>query len=323
MRSALAPDRRSPRSETPRAVIRRRRAAALAAILIAVGGLASVLLLPRGGSGAAQGQGILTLMIPGTGSVRLTEARARLIAAGRRPLPVPSERVLARGEAEITYRLDRGAARRDLVATVAGEGGDVAVAERPVASTIAAPVVKQVYPNNCETAALQMLLASRGIEQSQRSLQRRLRRDGPLDPRTAADGSKVWGDPDHGFVGRVEGGGVAGGYGVYPKPLIALASRWVDAIDLSGGGAAVIYKQLLSGHAVLAWIGLSAGPYETWRGPRGERVRVNWGEHTVLLRGLREGRLVVNDPLIGERVIWSKQEFEEKWALLGHRAISA
>lgn len=325
MRTELQPSRRTGPvgNAGPRRVIRQRRALVTLALLLAVAGLTVFLFLPRAGTGTVEPQGVVTLRIPGNGDLRLTEARARQIAEKRRPLPVPSGRVLVRGGAKITYRLNRAAARRELAASVARGGGNVAVFERPVAASIRAPVVKQVYPNNCETAALKMLLSSRGVERSQRSLQRQLRGDGPLDPRTGPDGAKVWGDPAYGFVGRVEGGGAAGGFGVYPKPLMALASRWTDPVDLSGAKPAAIYRRLLSGHAVLAWIGLSAGPYETWRGPRGERVTVNWGEHTVLLRGLSGGRLSVNDPLIGERVSWSEREFEEKWALLGRRAISA
>ena len=34
-------------------------------------------------------------------------------------------------------------------------------------------------------------------------------------------------------------------------------------------------------------------------------------------------RLLVNDPLSGEQQLWSKEEFEAKWSLLGRRAISA
>jgi uncharacterized protein YvpB len=304
-------------------VIRRRRAVAAVSLLLALGGVLTFLLLPRPGTDAATARGGVILSVPGGRSLSLTEAEARRIVAGSRPLPVPSQRVAVRGDARITYRLDRRSARRELAGRLASDSGSVSVVERPVSVRIRAPVVKQVYPNNCETAALQMLLATRGVEQAQRSLQSKLRRDGPLDPRTAPDGTKVWGDPNQGFVGRVEGGGVAGGFGVYGKPLIALADRWVEAVNLSGTQPAVIYRRLLSGHAVLAWTALADGPYETWRGPRGEPVTVNWGEHTVLLRGLTGGRLIVNDPLTGERMTWTKAEFEEKWALLGRRAISA
>lgn len=292
------------------------------AIGVLLAAAAAIPLLSGGSSGPAPAREF-TLVVPGKGSIDLPRPRARAIASGRLPLPVPATRLASRGSARITYRLDRDAARRGLKGALRSGDGSVVVGERPVASLIRAPVVKQVYRNNCETAALSMLLASRGVDVGQQALQRQLRRDGPLDPRTAPDGSKVWGDPRYGFVGRVEGGGLAGGFGVYPKPLIALAKRWVPAVNLTGAPPDRIYRRLLAGHAVLAWAGLAAGPYESWRGPRGERVTVNWGEHTVLLRGLEGDRVLVNDPLTGRRLTWTKQEFESSWALLGDRAISA
>ncbi|MBS1895419.1 MAG: C39 family peptidase [Actinobacteria bacterium] len=306
-----------------RRTVRRRRVTAVVVLLLVAAGMATVALLPRERSAAVPRPSLVSLTVPGKGKVVLSERHARRIASGRAPLPVPAYRTRTVGQATITYRLDRSAVRQDMAAAVAGDGGEVDVAEQPVAAQIDAPVVKQIFPNNCETAALKMLLASRGVEQSQKFLQAKLHRDGPLDPTTGTDGGKVWGDPDRGFVGRVRGGGLAGGYGVYPRPLMALAHRWVDPVDLTRARPAAIYRRLLSGHAVLAWIGLTDGPYESWRGPRGEKVTVNWGEHTVLLRGLRDGILSVNDPLIGERVEWTKQEFVEKWSLLGRRAISA
>ena len=312
------PGRRT-RSLSP-AAIRRRRVTALALLGLAAVAL-TVALWPASGQ-RREASLTVTLKVPGRRGLVLQPADARRIAAEQMTLPVPGRRSVERGSATITYKLDRELARRQLGRAARG-GGEVTVSERPVQVLIEAPVVRQVYPNNCETAALQMLLATRGIEQDQRELQGELRRDGPLDPRSAEDGTRIWGNPRVGFVGRPEGGGVAGGFGAYPRPVLALAERWVDAVNLTGRRPQAIYRRLLAGHAVLAWIGLSDGPYESWRGPRGEVVTVNWGEHTVLLRGLAGDRLLVNDPLSGEKQLWSKTEFEERWALMGDRAISA
>ncbi|MBK5219501.1 MAG: C39 family peptidase [Thermoleophilia bacterium] len=252
----------------------------------------AVLLWPRAQGGPAK-RSAVTLKVPGRKAIALTRSEALNVGEGRSSLPMPGRRSITKGSARITYKFDREGARRELV-SLAKSGGVVRVDERPVEVLIEAPTVQQAYPNNCETAALQMLLASRGIPRNQTELQEELRRDG-----------------------------VAGGFGVDPKPLIALASRWVQPVDLSGRTPAAIFRRLLSGHAVLAWIGLSAGPYESWIGPRGESVKVNLDEYTVLLRGLAGDRVLVNDPLSGESQLWSRTEFSEKWDLLGRRAISA
>ncbi len=292
----------------------------LSLALICVAGVAiglAVLLWPRS-EDPPRLDGVL-FEVPGRKAVLLTQGQAEDIASGESSLPMPGRHSVQAGMAEITYKLDRDGAQRAL-GRFARKGGRVRVAEQPVQVMIDVPVVEQAYRNNSETAALEMLLASRGVDRDQTELQGMLRRDGPLDPRTRADDALVWGNPVRGFVGRVDDGG---GFGVYPPPLSALASRWIDPVDLSGQPPALIFARLLSGHAVLAWIGLSAGPFRSWVGPRGEQVTVNWGEHAVLLIGLAGSRILLNDPLTGERQNWSRRDFKRRWGLLGRRALSA
>jgi uncharacterized protein YvpB len=237
--------------------------------------------------------------------------------------PVRDRRRQRRGVATITLQSDRGRLLRAVRRAIAAGGGTVPVRERPVASRARLPIVKQALRNNCETAALSMLLAARGIRVPQLELQRQLARDGPRDPGTAGDGTMVWGDPSRGFVGRPEGGGVAGGYGVYERPIRLLARRrGAELRDLSRRRPATIYRTLLEGRPVLAWVGLSDGPFKTWRTPDGGRVTGNFGEHTVVLTGVRGESVSVNDPLAGERTAWSKADFEVMWARLGRRALA-
>jgi uncharacterized protein YvpB len=237
---------------------------------------------------------------------------------------IPDGRRRRRGPATIMLRTDRVALRRAVRRALAAGGGTVRVPERPVASSIHLPIVKQVLRNNCETAALSMLLTARGIRVPQLELQRQLPRSGPLDPGTAADGTMVWGDPSRGFVGRPEGGGVAGGYGVYERPISALARRRGARLrDLTRRPASSVYRTLLEGRPVMVWVGLSDGPYQSWRTPEGRDVTGNFGEHTVVLTGVRGDALRVNDPLVGQRAIWSRAQFEQMWARLGWRALAS
>lgn len=185
------------------------------------------------------------------------------------------------------------------------------------------PLVRQAYRNNCETASLSMLLASVGVRVDQRTLQRQVRRSGPLDPIVSADGAWTWGNPEKGFVGRVRGGGAAGGFGVYQRPIRELAARYgVRLSDVSRKPARVVFAQLTRRRPVIAWIGLSAGPFRWWRTPAGKLVRVNFGEHVVVLTGLREDSITVNDPLSGSRLVWTRAQFLAKWDLLGRRALA-
>lgn len=206
-------------------------------------------------------------------------------------------------------------------AVFVGVGGRQAAlaADRQPVGTV--PLVRQAYRNNCETASLSMLLASIGVQVDQRTLQRQVRRSGPLDPIVSEDGTWIWGDPGRGFVGRPEGGGTAGGFGVYQRPIRALAARYGVRLTDIARQRERLFAQLARGRPVMAWIGLSRGPYRSWRTPAGKRVTVNFGEHVVVLTGMRGSSIMVNDPLSGSRLVWTRAQFLAKWRLLGRRAL--
>lgn len=236
---------------------------------------------------------------------------------------LPAGGVLQRGRARIVLRYDLRATARRAIA-LGPDGGRLTVSRRAVSARVDAPVIAQRLRNNCETAALAIVLATGGTAADQLELQAQLPTSGPPDPVDGPDG-RVWGDPDEGFVGRADGGGTAGGFGVYPGPLRALARRHGLAMeDLSGSSPAGVYARLLAGAPVIAWVGLSDGPYERWTTPRGRLIDVNLGEHTVVLTGIdSDGTLRVNNPLEGTRESWSPAKFEAMWALLGRRALAA
>lgn len=130
------------------------------------------------------------------------------------------------------------------------------------------------------------------------------------------------GDPERGYVGRPDGGGVAGGFGVYPRPVAREHGSRLR--DLTGSPPEVVYERLRAGRPVMAWIGLSNGPFGEWYTPDGGRVRVNFGEHTVVLSGLdADGTLRVENPPTGVTERWTRQRFELGWERLGRRGLAA
>ncbi len=193
----------------------------------------------------------------------------------------------------------------------------------PAGRILPVPVVKQLLRNGCETASLSMLLAARGVQVSQLTLQRRLPRSGPLDPIIQPGNPlPIWGDPDEGFVGRVAGGGPAGGFGVYQGPIRRLAATYgVRLDDLSRHPAGELYRRLAAGRPVMAWVGLTEGPYRRWRTSAGREISVNFGEHAIVLTATRGNSVEFNDPLTGGRASWSRTLFERRWRLLGRRAL--
>jgi uncharacterized protein YvpB len=235
---------------------------------------------------------------------------------------LPTDTVIFRGSARITLRLDVPATARAIESRRLA-GGSVAAVRHPVESLIAAPFIAQRLQNDCEATSLSVILATTGVHASQQQLQSEIARSGPLDPRRSATG-EIWGDPDQGFVGRPEGGGSAGGFGVYPRPVAALAARHGRHLsNLTGAPTGAIYTALLAGRAVMAWVALSQGPYRSWTSPQGKAIRVNFGEHTVTLVGLNGDGLLVDNPLSGRLEHWSRSTFQTMWDGLGRRALAA
>ena len=235
---------------------------------------------------------------------------------------VPTSSVEVSGRAHIKLQTNQVALDRRLHHSIAAGGGAVAVPRQPVSADIRLPVIAQTLHNDCEATALSMLLLDRGRQVDQLTLQNELPQSAPLTPEQASTGTGpiTWGDPARGFVGSASGNG----YGVYQRPVAALARRHGVALrDLTGAHPQAVYRALLAGHPVMAWVALSSGPYETWRTPGGRIVHANFGEHTVVLTGIDGGSLTVNDPLSGQRLTWTKTQFEQMWSALGHRALAA
>lgn len=248
---------------------------------------------------------------------RVDPARLRRIVGAR----LARGWLVTKGHARIDYRITAGAVVRR---AILDEGPLIRVAASPRASVIQAPVVAQALRNNCETAALEVLLATVGRRSPQLALQAALRTSGPLDPIDGPRG-RIWGDPDLGYVGRPDGGGVAGGFGVYEGPIRDLAAqRGVELQDLSGHRLADLLGRVRAGHAVMVWVGLSDGPYRSWRSPEGRGIRVNLGEHAVVLAGVDpEGRVAVVNVLEGTTEVWTQSKLLAMWELLDRRALAA
>lgn len=236
---------------------------------------------------------------------------------------LPARMRLRDGLARIVVAVPKAPARKAIQRALRARRSRLDLAVTYVSSSIAVRPVLQVLHNDCEATALSMILAAAGHRVGQLTLQAQLPQSGPLDP-VSVPGSSLfrWGDPEKGFVGRAAGGGTEGGFGVYEPPIEALAAQHgVRLRDLHGRSVAAVRAALLSGHPVLAWVGLSAGPYLTWLTPSGKRITVNLGEHAVALVGAGPGYVLVDNPLSGLRETWSESLFSYRWQLLGRRAL--
>jgi uncharacterized protein YvpB len=192
--------------------------------------------------------------------------------------------------------------------------------------TIPVPVYKQTMNLDCETASLQMALAYRGHWYSQ-SYMFQFEHADTRPPIKSADGTILeWGNPFNGFVGDVNAHEFNGtGYGVYYPMILWIANGLGDPSAVGGTGlsAATVYQALASGHPVQVWVEYqwvrpALGVWKAW-----DRTKIHYSfhEHTVVLSGLSDTSVRVNDPWPGTQYWISKATFEASWADFHNMAI--
>lgn len=189
--------------------------------------------------------------------------------------------------------------------------------------------------NGCEVTSLAMLLRYAGFSVSKMTLAAQIKRD-----RAPLVGTPThilsWGDPNIGFVGSMSGRSI--GYGVYHGPIFALAQRYFRmrkkkneyAVDLTGEPFSVLEHYLSQDRPVEVITNShfipesqATGFWVTYRGPRGEKVTINWDEHAVLLVGYSPSDVFINNPLTGQSdEAVPKEDFIEAWVQMGSQAIS-
>ncbi len=279
----------------PSALSRRRRsaAAAVAMLLAAAGGVHAL-------TGSA-----------GTRAARTSE-------------PVAPRPASARRAATTSPRPPAGVAARK--ATPAPASDDVpqsgtALIDVPTQSQLPA------LPNGCEVTSLSMLLgfAQRPVDKLVLARTQDTDRGQPVFAGTQHDfyGISRWGNPNDSFVGRVDG---RYGYGIYHRPLARLLDRQLPgrSDDLTGRPFSEVLARIRQGTPVVLWTTTTFRPpsrWVTWATPNGP-FRATQAEHAVLLIGYTPGRLVIDNPLSGQRESVQAAPFLVSWQQMGQQALT-
>ena len=178
---------------------------------------------------------------------------------------------------------------------------------------------RQIYTEDCETAALQMALAHEGIQVSQDELLQAegFSLKGPVLDRAGRVVS--WGNPNTSFVGQPNSASIStlytaqSGYGTYAPNIARVGRQFGGKVLWSGTGLSLRQlKDFLSeGHPVVAWVGDRAGkmrwaPLATWQAWDGQTIvypdpSSGVYEHCVLVAGWNDQGALVEDPLGGAR----------------------
>lgn len=262
---------------------------------------------------------------PPVGSLTVTAGpgRAEISAAERTRIAGSEQASRAWLDAHRTIRGTRITAEvmwasrdaRTLARAAASTAPAVVLAPQVNDVSLRLPVIKQMYRNNCETAALSMAL--RGAA-SQRALQAAIPQALPLDPQRGAGGA-VWGDPDAGFVGRVEGGG----FGVFERPLVRVGARYdpsmapVRATSFEG-----VLSRVRAGQPVIVWTSLGASAPWTWTTPGGRVIDADRSHHTVVIAGVGPEGVTIHDPWTGSASVVTRGSLAAGWERLGRRAVA-
>lgn len=170
---------------------------------------------------------------------------------------------------------------------------------------------RQEHSLSCEAATLKMVLDYHGVNVSESEIIEKL----PFDP-TPRSGD-VWGNPQLGFVGNIDGKMMVDGYGVYWGPLALTASNWKKVKIIKNGLAKDLVEHISQGRPVIIWGYIGRGQPVSWQTPEGNRIYGINGEHTRVVYGYtgpadNPDGFMVMDPVYGP-AYWEKSKLLRNW----------
>lgn len=191
------------------------------------------------------------------------------------------------------------------------------------------PLIQQnkepALPRGCEVTSLAMLLKYYNIDIDKMELAAKVKKD--TTPYIKENGKIKYGNPYDGFVGDMYNTSNPG-YGVYHGPIVELAQQYVGnrVVDLTGLSFEEITYILQQGYPV--WIITNAlyrplddSKFEIWHTPTGI-VKITYKLHSVVITGVSENMIYINDPLSSSKNIkHNKEQFKKAWEQMGNQAI--
>ena len=193
-------------------------------------------------------------------------------------------------------------------------------------SVLTVPFYKQKYSLSCEIASLRMALAYKWVYVEEDELIEDLVFVTKAPPTTNAQtGEVVWGDPNLGFVGLINGKMPVTGYGVYEKPVLDLALKHREASDLSPATLENLIYEIGRSNPVVVWGSLTDGKDISWTDYNGNKIKAVAGEHARVAIGFRgeadnPTHIIVLDPVYG-KIVMTKEKFVKDWGLLENKGV--
>ena len=169
-------------------------------------------------------------------------------------------------------------------------------------------------PRGCEVTSLAMMLNYNGIKVSKMELAKEVKKIPYKE------------DPNKGFIGNMYNMRQFG-FGVYHTPIAELAEKYVPGkiVDITGSDFEDIYYYILKNKPV--WVinntsfnALGEDSFRYWDTPSG-KVRITYSEHSVLVTGVDERYVYINDPLTGTSRALNKNNFIKGWIQMGRQCV--
>lgn len=112
-------------------------------------------------------------------------------------------------------------------------------------------------------------------------------------------------------------------FGVFNEPIFNLISRYKSAQNITGCEFEEVIEQIKDNKPVMVWITRELEEVEytsSWY----VNDEIYWwpkGEHTVIITGIDETTVIVNDPYDGKEKRYELNRFKYIWELMGRQAI--
>jgi uncharacterized protein YvpB len=183
------------------------------------------------------------------------------------------------------------------------------------------PYHRQERSLSCEVASLLMALKYRGINVTESELIAQL----PISDPGPRSKNNIWGDPNLGFVGNINGSMPNTGYGVYEQPIYDLANKFRPAKIITNTSINNLLTELTNHNPVVVWGVVGKGKDISWKTPAGQLIDAKLDEHARTLIGFtgqsdNPQLMILLDPIYGE-IRLKVADFMKNWSVLDKRAV--
>lgn len=181
------------------------------------------------------------------------------------------------------------------------------------------PTINQFpeLPTGCEVTSSAMLLNFYGINVGKETLADEVSKA----PLPGFKNGRVEGEsPYEYFVGNPRD---IKSFGAFNQPMFNLINKYIAAENITGCEFSQVLEKIKNGQPVMAWItrDLIDVQYTSSWYVKNQEFWWPRGEHTVIITGIEENVIVVNDPYDGREKRYELERFKRIWETMGKQAI--